>query len=359
MKKIGVLFGIENSFPSALVASINARNLSGIQAEFAQIGAIALNSESRYTVLVDRISHEVPFYRAVLKRAALEGAAVLNNPFWASADEKFVNYSIARELGIDVPPTVLLPHKLPPNNTTGQSLRNLEYPLDWESVFAYVGEHGYLKPVDGGGWRDVREVGSRDEFFQAYDESGQLCMVYQKAIEHSAYVRCFVAGANNVRVMNYDPDRPHAERYPADAPKIEKKLLKKIEADALKLCAALGYEVNTVEFAIQDGVAYAIDFFNPVPDADLHSVGAENFQWIVDAVADLAIAKAKEAPLEAELKSYALLGAQSNAAKPAKVEKAAKPAKSAAKSEAKPAAKPDAKPAVKKSAPAKKAAKKK
>ena len=62
--------------------------------------------------------------------------------------------------------------------------------------------------------------------------------------------------------------------------------------DARKICVALGYDLNTVEFAVEDGIPYAIDFLNPAPDADYHSVGPENFEWIVNAVADLAIEKA-------------------------------------------------------------------
>ena len=57
--------------------------------------------------------------------------------------------------------------------------------------------------------------------------------------------------------------------------------------DALTLCRALGYDLNTVEFAVQDGIPYAIDFLNPAPDADYHSVGPVNFEWIVDHVAEV------------------------------------------------------------------------
>ncbi len=174
MKKIGILFGVENSFPSALVERINARNPAGIQAEFVLTGAVALDQPPHYAVIFDRISHDVPFYRAYLKHAALNGTTVINNPFWASADDKFFNYALARNLGVAVPPTVLLPHKQLPNGTSDKSMRNLEFPLDWDSVFAAVGEHGFLKPIDGGGWRDVHEVRSRDEFFRAFDQSRDL-----------------------------------------------------------------------------------------------------------------------------------------------------------------------------------------
>ncbi len=312
MKKIGVLFGVENSFPSALVERINARNLSGIQAEFVQTGALHLNQKARYAVILDRVSHEIPFYRAALKQAALSGTTVINNPFWCSADDKFFNYTLAARLGVAVPPTVLLPHKEHPNGTTEKSLRNLEFPLDWDSVFAAIGEHGFLKPIHGGGWRDVHEVRGRDEFFRAFDRSRDMCMVVQKAIEFTEYFRCMVVGRKKVRIMPYDPRQPHAERYLQGAPRARtlraKLLFRRMEEDALKLCRALGYDLNTVEFAVENGIPYAIDFMNPVPDADVHSVGAENFEWIVEHVADLAIARANASPRALALRWPEVLG---------------------------------------------------
>ena len=300
MKKIGVLFGVENSFPSALVEAVNNRNSDGVHAEFVVTGAVEIGHASRYAVLIDRISHDVPFYRAYLKQAALHGAAVINNPFWAEADDKFFNYALARRLGVSVPPTVLLPHKQLPNGTSERSMRNLEFPLDWESVFAAVGEHGFLKPIDGGGWRDVHEVHGREEFFRAFDQTRDLCMVFQKAVEFTEYFRCFVVGQKKVRTMPYDPRKAHAERYLKDAARprtLHARLLwRKMEEDAIKLCRGLGYELNSVEFAVKDGIPHAIDFMNPVPDADVHSVGEEHFAWIVEQVADLAIARARSAP---------------------------------------------------------------
>ncbi len=87
MKKIGVLFWVENSFPSALVERINSRNPAGMRPEFVQTGAVHLKQLRRYAVIFDRISHDIPFYRALLKHAALNGTSVINNPFWCSADE--------------------------------------------------------------------------------------------------------------------------------------------------------------------------------------------------------------------------------------------------------------------------------
>ena len=311
MKKIGVLFGMENTFPGALVERINAmaaESKDDISAEFVQVGGVQLEKPSPYAVIVDRISHDISFYRAYLKHAALHGAVIINNPFWWSADDKFFNYSLAKKLGVAVPPTVILPHKKYPEGTNERSMRNLEYPLDWDGIFEYVGFPAFLKPVDGGGWRDVHHVHNPEEFFHAYDQSRDLCMTLQRAVKFNEYFRCYVIGQEKVHIMPYDPRRPYHERYVQEGPEYDKKLLQRVEKDALTLCRALGYDINTVEFAVEDGVPYAIDFMNPAPDADVHSVGQANFEWIVSEVAKLAIAKAKRAPGAPVLKAESLLG---------------------------------------------------
>src|SRR5438045_9477742 len=133
MDKIGILYGMEDSFPPALVDRINAmiaaRGIKGLQAESLKIGGVEMAQPSGYTVIVDRISHDIPFYRSYLKNAVLTGTTVINNPFWWSADDKFFNYALAAKLGVAVPPTVLIPHKQLPPGTTDRSMRNLEYPL--------------------------------------------------------------------------------------------------------------------------------------------------------------------------------------------------------------------------------------
>jgi hypothetical protein len=331
VKKIGVLFGMENTFPGAVVERINSMGLDGITAEFVQIGGIRLDNPAAYSVIVDRISHDIPFYRAFLKHAVLNGTQVINNPFWWSADDKFFNYSLAAKLGVAVPPTVVLPHKHYPEGTTERSMRNLEYPLDWDSIFEYIGFPSFLKPVDGGGWRDVHHVHNREEFFRAYDQSRDLCMTLQRAVKFNEYFRCYVVGQEKVHIMPYDPRRPHHERYVQNPPEYDKKLLKRVEKDALTLCKVLGYDLNTVEFAVEDGVPYAIDFMNPAPDADLHSVGQKNFDWIVREVADLAVKKAKSAPKVSELRWSAFLNADAKPARKAAVKKKSAPKKKTAK----------------------------
>jgi hypothetical protein len=294
MHLIGVLFGMEESFPPALVERINSRKLPNVTAEAVELGAVRMDEPNRYRVIVDRISHDIPFYRGYLKNAALTGTTVINNPFWWSADDKFFNYALAVRLGIAIPPTMLLPHKNRPPNTTEKSMRNLKFPLIWDDVFKYVGFPAFLKPFDGGGWKDVSKVDSPDEFFAAYDRSRDLCMTLQRGVNFSEYFRCYVVGQNKVRIMPYDPRAPFHERYVKNPPAYEPALLTRVERDATTLCRALGYDLNTVEFAVEDGVPYAIDFMNPAPDAELRSVGQANFDWIVAEMADLAVQKALE-----------------------------------------------------------------
>src|ERR1700712_3295903 len=111
MKKIGVLFGMENTFPGALVERINSMDIDGVSAEFVEVGGVEMAKPCPYAVIVDRISHDMPFYRAYLKNAVLTGTQVINNPFWWSADDKFFNYALASKLGVAVPRTAILPHK--------------------------------------------------------------------------------------------------------------------------------------------------------------------------------------------------------------------------------------------------------
>jgi hypothetical protein len=307
MKKIGVLFGMENTFPGALVERINSFGIPELKAEFVQLGAVQMAEPCRYAVIVDRISHDVPFYRAWLKNCALSGTYIINNPFWWSADDKFFNYALAHKLGVAIPRTVILPHKEHPPGTTDRSMRNLQYPLDWDRVFDYVGFPAFLKPFDGGGWRDVHRVNTREELFSAYDQTRTLCMTLQAAVNFKEYFRCYVVGQEDVHIMPYDPRAPFHERYIKNPPAYDRALLERVEQDSRLICRALGYDLNTVEFAVEDGVPYAIDFMNPAPDADLHSVGQANFDWIVGRVAELAVKRTLEPPQPVEYRWDRLL----------------------------------------------------
>lgn len=293
MKKIGILHGKERSFPEAFVQRINDKKIDGIIAEPVKIDKVAQGESSGYAVIVDRISQDVPFYRAYLKNAAISGTAVINNPFWWSADEKFFNNALATKIGVPVPKTVILPSRELPDDTSEASFSNLSYPLDWEGIFNYVGFPAYMKPFAGGGWKNVYKLNNMEEFFQTHAETGQLVMLLQEEIIFEEYYRCYCIGRKHVRIMPYEPRNPHHLRYIANH-KPTTKLLKTMEEIVLKINNYLGYDFNTVELAVRDGVPYAIDFCNPAPDADLKSVGEENFEWVVEHAALFAIETAQK-----------------------------------------------------------------
>src|SRR5579883_3006009 len=230
LKRIGIIFGMENTFPPAVVEKINSMGVDGVRAEFVKIGGIRMDEPKQYDVIIDRISQDIAFYRAYLKNAALHGTVVINNPFWWTADDKFFNYALATKLGVAIPPTVVLPHNQHPPGTTDQSMRNLMFPLNWDEVFAYVGWPAFLKPYDGGGWKHVYKLHSPEEFFKAYNETGTLCMTLQRGVEFQEYFRCYVIGQEKVHIMRYDPKAPHHERYvkgnPAPRPELKGRMEK-------------------------------------------------------------------------------------------------------------------------------------
>lgn len=293
VKRVGILFGQENSFPEAFTEAVNRLKEPGITAEAVKVDKVVQALPTDYAVIIDRISHDIPFYRSYLKNAALNGTAVLNNPFWWSADEKFFNNCLAEKIGVAVPKTVLLPSHQHPPDTNERSMRNLAYPLDWEGIFSYVGFPVYMKPFAGGGWKHVYRLENREQFFDAYHKTGQLVMMLQEEIKFDEYFRCYCLDGKDVRIMAYDPRRPHHQRYVKDGAPAAKKLLDKVERHTKALNQALGYDFNTVEFAVREGVPYAIDFCNPAPDAEATSVGQENFEWVVAAAAKMAVARAK------------------------------------------------------------------
>jgi len=296
VKKVGILVGREKTFPVSMIEKINKRGGGEVVAEFVKIGGVRHDGQKEYDLIIDRISHEVPFYRAFLKRAALEGTIVVNNPFWWSADDKFFNYSLAAKLGVAVPRTALLPQKDYIEGITGESLRNLEFPLDWQGIADYVGFPAIIKPFDGGGWKNVSRVNSLEELWQVYDTTGTLCMTLQEMIDFDQFVRCYCVGQDEVMIMPYDPRKPYlsGEQYIHDPGYLSPELADRVGRDVRTLCLALGYDLNTVEFAIADGIPYAIDFMNPAPDAEIASVGQFYHDWVTDAVTDLVFKRLAE-----------------------------------------------------------------
>jgi hypothetical protein len=290
--RVGLFVGREWSFPPAFVQAVERRD-AGVQVEFAKIGAPRFDEPSPYDLCIDRISHEVPVYRSYLKQAALQGTTVVNNPFMWTADDKFFGAALADRLGVASPKTVVLPNReYVPGIVPSESLRNMEYPLDWQGIADYIGMPCVLKDAHGGGWKEVYICDSLPELIDHYNHSGLLTMIVQEFIKFEHFVRCLVIGREEVLPMKYDPKH---RKYVVDHAHLTPELGTRIVGDARKLCNALGYDMNSMEFAIRDGVPYAIDFMNPAPDMDVNSLGPLYFEWVVEHMADMAVRLASEA----------------------------------------------------------------
>ena len=287
--KIGLLVGREWSFPPKFIEEVAKR---GFTAEFVKLDAARMDEEVPYAVIIDRISHEVPYYRSYLKHVALQGCVVVNNPFMWTADDKFFGASLATRLGIASPKTVALPNKeYVPGIKHDESLRNLKFPLDWQGLADYVGMPCVLKDAHGGGWRDVYICHSLDELIQHYNTSGRMQMVVQEFIRWEHFVRCLAIGQQEVLPMKYDPKE---RKYLVEHDHLSPKLGKEVVENSLALMRALGYDMCSLEWAIRDDVPYAIDFMNPAPDMDINSLTPHYFAWAVEKMADMAIRLATE-----------------------------------------------------------------
>ena len=290
--KVGLLCGREFSFPPAFIDSVNRAGAAhGVSAEMVQFGGTKMDEPSRYRVIVDRISHEVEYYRGALKHAVLQGTYVINNPFWWTADDKYFNYSVMAKLGVAIPRTVLLPQKGYPADIdlAPESLHNLIYPIDWDDLLDYVGRPAILKPYSGGGWKHVYKVHNKQELLEAYDRTAPYCMTLQQFIDFDKYVRCFTFGKTDITPVAYDP---RERRYLVEHEYLSPSLGARVVRDAQRINLALGYEMNTIEFAIQGDVPYAIDYLNPAPDFEQDRITPFYFSHVLDKMTELVIDRA-------------------------------------------------------------------
>jgi glutathione synthase/RimK-type ligase-like ATP-grasp enzyme len=289
--RIGVIRGRENSFPEAFIEKVNAMG-RGLTAEFVQLGGTKLNEPVPYRVVLDRMSHEVPYYAVYLKMAALQGTYCINNTFWRTADDKFFGYAAAEKLGIAEPRTVVLPNKDYVEDVNSLSLRNL-WPVDFPAALDYVGVPCIMKPAFGGGWKDVNKITNLEELLFHYNASGQKTMMLQQFIEWDTYVRVPTIGRRHARAIHYDPAPGGMGRYNQDYRALSEAIRDQAEELSLRFNQALGYDMNALEFAVKDGVFYGIDLTNYTPDLDQKSLGEAHFPWAVEKMAEFAVEKAQ------------------------------------------------------------------
>jgi len=171
-----------------------------------------------------------------------------------------------------------------------ESLRNLAYPIPWEEHAEYLGGFPFiLKPAWGGGFKQVFKINNLQELWDAYNQTGTECMVLQQFIAWDNYARCLCIGQQDILPIKFDVNRPWPNRYVVDDHFLSPELRDLIIKWSIQLNQALGYDMNTTEFAIKDGVPYAIDFTNPAPDFEVTSLTDHYFPFAVQKMADLCI----------------------------------------------------------------------
>ncbi|HEX6384392.1 MAG TPA: hypothetical protein VF177_06960 [Anaerolineae bacterium] len=289
-RRIGLIIGREWDWPSAFMDAVNRRE-AGVTAELVKLGGTFMDEACAYDVIVDRMSHEIPYYRAFLKYAAIHNTFIINNPFTWSADSKFFAVSMANKLGLNSPRTVVLPNKHIEIEVVPDSFRNLTYPMDWQAIIDYVGVPAIFKDNHAGGRRPAHRVSNVDELIQRYDESGTRTKVLQQVIESDVHIHCFVVGQENVLALRYSPADG---RYLPDIITGDSAIGQRLSSDALRLARAYQYDVNMVEFVIKDDTVYVINGTNPAPDMDKELMTPEQFGWCVNEIAELAIRRAQE-----------------------------------------------------------------
>lgn len=293
MKKIGILYGIERSFPQALILKINELGGDDIKAEEIKTGAITNSDKNGYSVIFDRVSDQVPFFATYLKSAVLSGVNVVNNPFWKCTNDNFFHSALATKIGFNSPKSVILPSKEHPEGTSAESHRNMVYPLNWGEIFDYVGFPAYIKPNMGSSISTAYKVYNKAEFFSAYDLTGNRSMILEESIEFDEYYRCFVIGKQEVLIIRYDPLKPLHLRYSKEEVEIEPGLAEKLETTCREICETLDFDFNSIEFAISNGMPYVIDFLNSTPVADKEFLKPGHFDWLVEHTAKFLIDMAR------------------------------------------------------------------
>lgn len=290
--RIGLIVGEERDWPEAFIKAID-ESQSGVSAELVKLAGTPMDAACAYSLIIDRMSHEVPYYRAYLKYAALKGCQIINDPFTRSADDKFFGTVMSNNLGLTSPRTIVLPNKEITKDVGPDSFRNLTYPMDWQGIVDYVGVPAIFKDVHSGGRLAAFRVHSVDDLIKRYDESGTRTMILQQIIESDSHIHCFVIGREKVLLLRYSLTDG---KYLPGVVSGSGALTARMADEALNVTRAYGYDINMVEFVVDGDLPYIINSTNPAPLFDLELMSDDQFRWCVKEITSLAIERVTGSP---------------------------------------------------------------
>jgi hypothetical protein len=289
---IGLLLGTEEDWPRAFeeilhrLGPVAGRGGSRhyFDCERITIEPFGLRDKPRYHLVIDRLAYWYYVPREWLKKVALmDSVYLLNSPFTFQSMEKHAAYCAMLRLGLNVPETVLVPYKNPVDNARyAYTAAKYNQPFDLDAIASEIGYPLFMKPYDGGAWRGVSRVSSPAELHRAYDESGEMLMHLQKAIDYDVFARSLSIGAETM-VMKFQPDQPMHLRYAVDHAFLSPQAGAEIVTIGKLVNAFFRWEFNSCETLLAGGEVYPIDYANACPDVALTSLHYY-FPWAIKAL---------------------------------------------------------------------------
>jgi hypothetical protein len=289
---IGLLLGTEEDWPTAFEEILDrlgpvpgtGGSRHAFDIERITIEPFSLRDHPRYALVIDRLAYWYYHPREWLKKVALmDGVYLLNSPFTFQSMEKHAAYCAMMRLGLKVPETVLVPYKNPVDNARyAYTAGRYNKPFDLDAIAQRIGYPLFMKPYDGGAWRGVSRVRNATELHAAYDQSGEMLMHLQKAIDYDVFARSLSIGAETM-VMRFQPEQPMHLRYAVDHEFLSPQAGDEVVTIGRLVNAFFRWEFNSCETLVKGGDVYPIDYANACPDVALTSLHYY-FPWAIRAL---------------------------------------------------------------------------
>jgi len=291
-RHIGLSLGADICWPIAFTEILDRLQLEipwegdtlTFEVERMTIDPFDLREETRYDVVVDRLTHWYHTRREWIKKAViLDGVYVFNNPWSVQSMEKLTTYAGMIRLGFPVPDTWLIPPRsYEPTEDLEVTLQRYARHFDLGAIGRDLGYPLFMKPYDGGGWRAVSRIEDESDLREAYEKSGKHVMMLQEAVQpFDRFVRCIGLGPQT-RTVLYDPSAPLHDRYTTERDFLDEDERWLVEGMTLVINAFYGFAFNSCELLHRDGVWQPIDFANPCPDSQVTSLHY-HFPWLIKA----------------------------------------------------------------------------
>jgi hypothetical protein len=286
---IGLLLATEEDWPSAFEAVTRRLGPLRYRGETHELATGRITNEPfdlrytpRYQLVIDRLSWWYDLPREWLKKVALmDDVYLLNNPFTFQAMEKHAAYCAMMRLGLKVPDTWLIPHKLPPGNPRYVPMAARYNPdFDLDEIGRAVGYPLFMKPFDGGMWVGVTRIASSEDLHHAYEHSGERLMHVQASVEDfDVFTRSLSIGPQTL-VARYDPSADGHYRYSVETDFLSPELHREVETISRLVNAFFRWEFNSCEVIVRGNEAAPIDYANASPDIALVSLHY-HFPWAI------------------------------------------------------------------------------